>query len=107
MSKLYNLVQLIERMKAEDPDEARFTKNRLIGDLKKRKRTALNIATAQYGAHLPWARRQGEDNTALLSVQNGIIHAEDFYAVFDKAWTNYCDHCWTENIYAEDYLKPS
>ena len=106
-SQLYSLISLIERMKAEDPQEARFAKDRIIKGLTKRKRTAVKIATAQYGAHLGSiaSREQGDDNVALLAVQNGINRAEDFYTVFEQVWTNYCGRFWTEAIYEEDYLK--
>jgi hypothetical protein len=93
-------------MKAEDPQEARFAKDRIIEGLKKRKRTAVKIATAQYGARLGEGEGQG-NNTALIAVQYGINRAEDFYATFEQVWTNYCGLFWTENIYTEDHLKSS
>tara|TARA_R100000750_G_C2326244_1_gene88291 strand:+ start:616 stop:894 length:279 start_codon:yes stop_codon:yes gene_type:complete len=91
-------------MKAEDPQEARFAKDRIIEGLTKRKRTAVKIAIAQYGARLGEGEGQG-NNTALIAVQYGINRANDFYATFEQVWANYCGRFWTEAIYEEDHLK--
>lgn len=105
MSKVYSLTVLIERMKVEDPQEARFAKDRIIEVLKKRKRTALKIAIAQYGARLGEGVDVANQSISLIAVQYGINRAEDFYATFEQVWANYCGRFWTEAIYEEDYLK--
>tara|TARA_R100000008_G_scaffold5072_1_gene3124 strand:- start:12247 stop:12600 length:354 start_codon:yes stop_codon:yes gene_type:complete len=106
--KLFSLTQLVAKMKAVDPQQARFRNDRIIENLKKRKRTAMKIASSIHGSYnAHFLLEEGKDDPELVelyAVQEGINRAESLYRTFESVWTNYCARYWTEQLYPEDYL---
>ena len=107
--KLFSLTQLVAKMKAVDPQQARFRNDRIIENLKKRKRTAMKIASSIHGSTtghflLEEADSLDPDLVELHAVQEGINRAESLYRTFESVWTSYCARYWTEQLYEEDYL---
>ena len=106
--KLWSLTQLVAKMKSVDPEQARYRNDRIIENLKKRKRTAMKIASTIHGstsAH--FLLEEGKDDPDLAelhAVQEGITRAESLYQTFESVWTNYCARYWTEQLYEADYL---
>tara|TARA_R100001594_G_scaffold98253_1_gene132680 strand:- start:2222 stop:2575 length:354 start_codon:yes stop_codon:yes gene_type:complete len=106
--KLFSLTQLLHTMKQDDPEQARYRKDTLIEGLKKRKRTAVKIATAIHGAttahHLMEEGKDDPSLSELHAVQEGINRSSQLYHTFEKVWRNYCAKYWSEQIYDKDYL---